>query len=149
MLGDFNSHCTVQCIRMLSLFCCQEILTDFPEPYCFEPISGWVDRASATETVHLGSIPGRVKPKTIKNSIYSFPAWRSAIKKDSVKPPRTGGQVAAWLRNRKVPSLSPDQGKFANKISLQFEKKILLCKSSLLMYFVFMPPYGFKTASHL
>ena len=25
-----------------------------------------MDRASASETVYLGSIPGRVKPKTIK-----------------------------------------------------------------------------------
>ena len=30
-------------------------------------ISGRVDRASATEVVDMGSIPGRVKPKTIKN----------------------------------------------------------------------------------
>ena len=45
-----------------------------------EPISGRVDRASATEAVDLGSIPGRVKPKTIKIGIHSFPAWRSAIK---------------------------------------------------------------------
>ena len=36
------------------------------------PISGQVDRTSATETVHLGSIPGRVKPKTIKLGIHSF-----------------------------------------------------------------------------
>ena len=40
----------------------------------FEPISGRVDRASATETVDLGSIPSRVKPKTIKIGIHSFPA---------------------------------------------------------------------------
>ena len=39
-----------------------------------EPISGRVDRASATETVDSGSIPGRVIPKTIKIGIYSFPA---------------------------------------------------------------------------
>ena len=38
------------------------------------PISGRVDRASATKTVDLGSIPGRVKPKTKKIGIYSFPA---------------------------------------------------------------------------
>ena len=38
------------------------------------PISGRVDRASATETVDSGSIPGRVKPKTIKIGIHSFPA---------------------------------------------------------------------------
>ena len=39
--------------------------------------SGW---ASATEAVDSGSIPGRVKPKTIKIGIHSFPAWRSALK---------------------------------------------------------------------
>ena len=37
-------------------------------------ISGRVDRASASETVELGSIPGRVKPKTIKIGVHSFPA---------------------------------------------------------------------------
>ena len=41
--------------------------------YCI-PISGRVDRASATETVDLGSIPGRIKPKNIKIGIHSFPA---------------------------------------------------------------------------
>ena len=35
---------------------------------------GRVDRASATEAVDTGSIPGRVKPKTIKIGIHSFPA---------------------------------------------------------------------------
>ena len=39
-----------------------------------QPISGRVDRASATEAVDSGSIPGRVKPKTIKIGIHSFPA---------------------------------------------------------------------------
>ena len=38
------------------------------------PISGRVDRASAAETVDLSLIPGRVKPKTIKIGIHSFPA---------------------------------------------------------------------------
>ena len=38
------------------------------------PISGRVDRASATKAVDLGSIPGRVKPKTTKIGIHSFPA---------------------------------------------------------------------------
>ena len=37
-------------------------------------ISGLVDRASATETVDSGSFSGRVKPKTIKIGIHSFPA---------------------------------------------------------------------------
>ena len=38
------------------------------------PISGRVIRASATETMDLGLIPGRVKPKTIKISIHTLPA---------------------------------------------------------------------------
>ena len=37
-------------------------------------LGGRVDRASATEAVDSGSIPGRVKPKTIKIGIHSFPA---------------------------------------------------------------------------
>ena len=37
------------------------------------PICGRMDRASATEMVDSGSIPSRVKPKTIKIGIYSFP----------------------------------------------------------------------------
>ena len=39
-----------------------------------EPISGRVDRASVTEAVDLGSIPGRVRPNIIKIGIHSFPA---------------------------------------------------------------------------
>ena len=39
-----------------------------------------MDRASTTEAVDSGSIPGRVKPKTIKIGSYSFPAWRLATK---------------------------------------------------------------------
>ena len=38
------------------------------------PISGQVDRASATEAVDSSSIPNWVKPKTIKSGIHSFPA---------------------------------------------------------------------------
>ena len=37
-----------------------------------QPISGRVDRASATEAVDSGSIPSRVKPKTVKIGIHSF-----------------------------------------------------------------------------
>ena len=33
-----------------------------------------MDRASATDAVDWGSIPGRVKPKTIKIGIHSSPA---------------------------------------------------------------------------
>ena len=37
-------------------------------------LRGRVDRASATEAVDSGSIPSRVKPKTIKIGIHSFSA---------------------------------------------------------------------------
>ena len=50
-------------------------------------ISGRMDRASATETVAADSIPGPVQPKTRKTGIYSFFAWRSALKRNSAKPP--------------------------------------------------------------
>ena len=33
-----------------------------------------MDRAFATEAVDSGPVPGRVKPKTIKIGIHSFPA---------------------------------------------------------------------------
>ena len=48
--------------------------------YVIEPISGWMDRASATEAVNSGLIPGRVKPQTINIGIYSFFARSSALK---------------------------------------------------------------------
>ena len=35
---------------------------------------------SCSEAVDAGSIPGPVKPKTIKICIHNFPAWRSALK---------------------------------------------------------------------
>ena len=38
------------------------------------PISGRVDRASATKAVDSGLIPGRVTPKTIKLDIHCFRA---------------------------------------------------------------------------
>ena len=56
-----------------------------------------MDRASATEVVDLGSIPGRVKPKIIKIGIHSFPAWRSAIK-GAVR----GGQMDRWQLDSKT-----------------------------------------------
>ena len=34
----------------------------------------------AVEAIYSGSIPGGVKPQTIKIGIHSFPAWRLAIK---------------------------------------------------------------------
>ena len=60
-------HCTVSdsCTVSLLYLMLKQML---------EPISDRVDRASATETVDSGSIPGRVIPKTIKIGIHSFPA---------------------------------------------------------------------------
>ena len=40
--------------------------------YTYLPISGRVDKASATEAVDSDSIPGRVKPKTIKLEFTAF-----------------------------------------------------------------------------
>ena len=49
--------------------------------YCPPLVKGGrMDRASGTEAVDSGSVPGRVKPKTIKIGIHSFPACRSAVK---------------------------------------------------------------------
>ena len=45
-------------------------------------IAGRLDKVFATETVNPGSILDRVKPKTTKIDIHSFPAWRSALKKN-------------------------------------------------------------------
>ena len=56
------------------------------EFFC-EPISGRVDRASATEMVDKARIPVWSNHKTIKIDIRSFPALRSTIQRDSVKPP--------------------------------------------------------------
>ena len=60
--------CSLGTVRYVNLFMIRRMYN-----------SGRVDRASATETVDLDSIPGRVKPKSVKISIHSFPAWRSAI----------------------------------------------------------------------
>ena len=42
--------------------------------YCSYNQPNRTDEASAAETVEMGSITGRVKSKTIKIDIYSFPA---------------------------------------------------------------------------
>ena len=39
-----------------------------------QPINSRGHRAFATETLEVGSIAGRVKPKTIKIGIHGFPA---------------------------------------------------------------------------
>ena len=46
----------------------------FQQGHKLPPISGRVDRASATEMVDSGSIPSRVKSKTITIGIHSFSA---------------------------------------------------------------------------
>ena len=69
-------------------------------------------------TVGSGLVPGRDKPKTIKIGIYTFCAWRSALKRTAWSFHHvweTGGQMAAWLKDRKIPSLSLGQGNLVNK----------------------------------
>ena len=84
-------------------------------------MSGRVDRTPATERVEKGLISGRVKQKTIKISIHSFPAWRSALKwtvwslhcvwwTDGLW---RGG---AWLEGRNVFLLSSGQCSLVNKV---------------------------------
>ena len=66
------------------------------------PISGRVDRASATETVDLGSIPGRVKPKTIKlvftASLLDVQQSKGQCKASTV----CGRQVGRWQLDSKT-----------------------------------------------
>ena len=60
-------------------------------------VSGQVDRASATDTIHSGSILGLVKSKTI-NWYSQLPCLMFSNKRDSVKSPpcgAEGGQMAA------------------------------------------------------
>ena len=63
-----------------------------------------MDRASATEAVDSGSIPGRVKPKTIKIRIHSFSVCCLTFsnERDSVKPPPCGRQVGRWQLDSKT-----------------------------------------------
>ena len=75
-----------------------------------------MERASATETVDLGSIPGPVKPKTIKIGIYSFSLDIQQLKRQCKASTKCGRQVAAKLEDRKVPSLSPSQSNLVNKM---------------------------------
>ena len=51
------------------------------DPACFHwELDGVVVRASASQSVDLGFIPlVESYQKTLKNGIYSFPAWRSAF----------------------------------------------------------------------
>ena len=79
----------VQVQRLLTkVFCIKD--------YVLEPISIWVDRASVTGTVYLGSIPDRVKPKTVKIGTHSFFAWLSVLKGAVWSFHRSGRQVGRW-----------------------------------------------------
>ena len=64
--------------RLRPFFCCwRSPVIDkkkTPQSRLKQTIRGRVDRASATEAVDSGSIPGQVKPKTRKIGIHSFPA---------------------------------------------------------------------------
>ena len=82
-------------------------------------LCGRVDRASTSEAIDSDSISYRVKPKTIKIGIDSFPAWCSAIEGTVWRLRRvwwTGVLEVAWLEDRKVSSLPFDQGKLVNKM---------------------------------
>ena len=51
------------------------------------PIIDRVGRASSTEAVDLGLIPGRVKPKDYKNWYLQLPCLTFSNQRDSAKPP--------------------------------------------------------------
>ena len=71
------STCLLQLFRkFLWNSCVEQFWTYYTDPWIYKlnlPISGPVNRAPATKTVDSGSITRRVKPKTIKIGIYSFP----------------------------------------------------------------------------
>ena len=92
-----------------------------------KPIRGWVDKASATETVDLGLIPRRIKPLTGKIGIHSFPAWRSATKGTVWNLLVCGRQVGRWQLDskteRSLRCLLTKKGNLANKIWLLWVKR--------------------------
>ena len=93
-----------------------------------KPLCGRVDRASDTEMEDSGSIPRRVKPKTIKTGIHSFPALCSALIGAVWNLYRvwyTDGQVAAGLEYNKVPRLPPGGGNLVNKNVITVQLNLL------------------------
>jgi len=58
-----------------------------------------VVRASASFLVNLGSISWPSQIKRLKVGIYSFPVWRSALKRDSVKLGRQVRLLCTWARH--------------------------------------------------
>ena len=76
-----------------------------------------MDRASAAEAVDWGSISGRVKPKTKKKLVFTVsPLDVQQLQGQCEAFAVCGGLVAALLEDRKVPSLSFDQGNMVNKM---------------------------------
>ena len=75
-----------------------------------------LDRAFAPETVDLGSLPDRVKPKTIKIDIHSFLLTFSNSRGQCEASSVCNDQGVARLEDRKVPSLSPGLGNFVHQI---------------------------------
>ena len=103
----------------------------------FIPISGRVDRASATETVGSTSILGPVKPKTIKIAI---PSLTFSNKRDNVKPlPCVVDKRRAWLEDRKVFSLSPGQGSLLNTHLIRITVPAKFLKEALIRYYSPIP----------
>ena len=64
---------SMDCSKEQRFICARQGILELQLGYT-KPISVRVDRASAAETIDLGSIPNRVKPKTVKIGIHRFPA---------------------------------------------------------------------------
>ena len=67
---------------------------------------GAVLRASASQPVDLGFIPSvESYQKTLENAIHTFPAWRSAYKRDNVKNKQLACCVFGQGTNGTLPPL--------------------------------------------
>ena len=112
---------TVICIDIEVEYFCDNIIYHYPTSVCI-----WYGRLSSIpfhsgifhipyrnfcsipfhtmpcHALDLGLIPDRVKPKTIKIGIHSFPAWRSAIKGTVWSLCRVSGVVDRWQLDSKT-----------------------------------------------
>ena len=79
-----------------------------------KPTSGPVDKASATETVNTGSIPGRAKPKIRKIGIFICLPPNAQLLNETVWSLHRVWQTGYSL-TQKPNSLSPEQSKLMNK----------------------------------
>ena len=78
----------------------------------------------ATETEDSGSIPRRVKPKTIKLVFTASLLDVQQLKEQREASIVCGKQVGRWqldLKTERFLSLSPAQGKLVNKMHLQLQ----------------------------